>query len=207
MDHAQILLGIALVHLLAIASPGPTFVLVASYSVRGDRRAGLLVMLGVCLATLVWSSLAAAGLIALLARMTWAYRAMQFAGAAYLIYLGARMLIGAWRNVPGAIARKDVDTSPWQALRAGFITNITNPKVIAYYASLFGVMVPADAPPRLFVGVVLTALTTSAVWWTALALFFAVPAISRGYARIQRPVDAFVGMVLVLLGLKLAILG
>jgi threonine efflux protein len=205
MGYAQILAGIAVVHLLAIASPGPTFVLVASYSMRGDRRAGLLVTLGVLLATLAWSSLAAAGLIALLARWSAIYRALQFAGAAYLVYLGARMLIGAFRSAPAAVARKEVDTSPWQALRAGFITNITNPKVIAYYASLFGVMVPADAPPALFLGVVLTALATSAVWWSAVAMFFAVPAISRTYANLQRKVDGTVGVVLILLGLKLAI--
>jgi threonine efflux protein len=84
--------AIALIHLLAIALPGPTLAVVTSYAAGGDRRSGFLVTLGVCLATICWASLAAAGLGTVFATFPTAYRALQLAGAAYLIWLGIKLL-------------------------------------------------------------------------------------------------------------------
>lgn len=137
METATILLGIAIVHLLAIASPVPTLAVVTSYSVGGDRRSGFLVTLGVCLATLTWASLAAGRLGTVFARFPTAYRALQLAGAACLIYLGAKLLIAALRPGPAAAVSGVGAAAPasgWHAVRAGFLTNITNPKVVATYA-------------------------------------------------------------------------
>jgi threonine efflux protein len=109
------------VHLLAIASPGPTLAVVTSYAVGGDRRAGFLVTLGVCLATLAWASLAAGGLGTVFATYPVAYRALQLAGAAYLVYLGVRLLIGVFRSGPAAVPAGDVAAAQgegWRAIRA-----------------------------------------------------------------------------------------
>ena len=62
MESVSLFATVALVHLLAIASPGPTFMVISSYAMAGDRRAGFLATLGVLLATLLWASLAVAGL-------------------------------------------------------------------------------------------------------------------------------------------------
>jgi threonine efflux protein len=143
--------AIALIHLLAIASPGPTLAVVTSYA-AGDRRSGFLVTLGVCLATICWASLAAAGLATVFATFPTAYRALQLAGAAYLIWLGIKLLRSVLQvgvaGVPSA--SHELPSAGWGALRVGFLTNITNPKVVAYYASLFGVLIPSDAALWLF---------------------------------------------------------
>lgn len=210
MEVVTILVGIAAVHLLAVASPGPTFVVVAGYAVAGDRRAGLLVTLGVLAATLTWASLAAAGLGAVIAQHGWLYAALRLAGAAYLVYLGARMLIGAARGAPAPAAlaadarpAAGANASGWRAIRAGFLTNIANPKVVAYYASLFGVMVPPDAPGWLFPAAAGTALLVSAAWWGSVTLLFATAPVRRGYARVRRWADAVMGGLLILLGGRL----
>ena len=203
MDVAAILIGIAIVHLLAIASPGPTFVVVTSYAVAGDRRAGLLVTLGVVLATLTWASLAAAGLGTVIAQFSWLYLALRIAGAVYLIYLGVKMLIGVIRKTPVELKEGSREGSGWRAVRAGFLTNISNPKVIAYYASLFGVMIPPGASNWLFLAAAATAITISALWWSFVTLFFAIPVIRRGYLRIRRQMDGVMGTLLVLLGGRL----
>jgi threonine efflux protein len=203
MEVATILFGIAMVHLLALASPGPTFVVVTSYAVAGNRRAGFLVTLGVLIATLTWASLAAMGLGTVIAQFSWLYVGLQIAGAAYLIYLGAKMLIGVMRKAPVEVARAPHSDSGWRAVRAGFLTNISNPKVIAYYASLFGVMIPPNAPNWLFLAAAGTALLVSAAWWSFITLFFAIPLIQRGYLRVRRQMDAGMGGLLILLGGRL----
>src|SRR5262245_65027903 len=118
-----------------------------SYAAGGDRRSGLLVTLGVCLATICWASLAAAGLGTVLASFPKAYRTLQLAGAAYLIWLGIRLLHSVLQAGASGVASSwwDPPGGGWSVLRAGFLTNITNPKVVAYYASLFGVLIPSDA--------------------------------------------------------------
>ncbi|MDR6871362.1 threonine efflux protein [Bosea sp. BE125] len=208
MNQVTILAGIAAIHALAIASPGPTFAVVMSYAVKGDRRAGLLLSFGVVLATLTWAFAAAAGLGTLLASFPLAYRGLQLIGAAYLIYLGAKLLLGILRQKgPAAPHATSKPVSGLEAIRAGFITNITNPKVVAYYASLFGVMIPAGAPGWLFWSAVAVVVVVSAAWWIAVTLFFTVPAVSRAYVRAKPVLDVIMGVVLIALGLRLAVFG
>lgn len=203
MDIAAILIGIAAVHLLAAASPGPTFFVVTSHALSNDRCTGLLVTLGVLCATLIWSTLAAAGLAAVVAQFGWLYVVLQIAGAAYLVYLGAKLLIGAWRKTAVRHSEEKRAATGWHAVRTGILTNIANPKTIAYYTSLFSVMIPRDAPDWLFFAAVGTALVVSTAWWTSVTLFFALPPIQRGYSYIRRPLDAVMGSLLILLGGRL----
>jgi threonine efflux protein len=87
-----------------------------------------------------------------MARFPLAYRVLQIAGAAYLVWLGIKLLMAAWRSrTSDAIVPAPAAVVPGiAAARAGFLTNISNPKVVAYYASLFGVLITADAPAWLF---------------------------------------------------------
>jgi threonine efflux protein len=205
MEYLNAILGIAVIHFFAVSSPGPTFFVVASYANAGDRRACLLVVLGVLGATLTWASLAAIGLGAILNASTWLPLAIRMAGGAYLAWFGFKMLRSAWKG--GAelkfTAAAATRVPALKAIRAGYITNISNPKVIAYYTSLFGVMVPPDAPSLLFAGAVLTALTVAGVWWVVVSLFFGLPAVRDFFTRTRRLFDALVGGLLVAFGAKL----
>lgn len=204
MDYAGTILGIAAIHFVAISSPGPTLFVVAGHANSDDWRAGLFVVLGVVAATVVWSTFTAAGLGAALNTVPWLPVAIRLFGSAYLAWLGYRMLRSAWAggsaaDLDGAARR----TAPLAALRSGFITNISNPKVIAYYISLFGVMIPDGSPPALFVVAVLTAVAVSALWWGAVSVFFRLPVVRRGFLRVRRVFDGIVGVALVGFGIKL----
>jgi threonine efflux protein len=206
MDYVTILFAIAAVQLLGAASPGPSFIIVTSYAVAGSRRSGLLVACGILAATMVWAVLAALGLGAFVTRFPAIYTALQLAGAGYLIWLGGKMLVSAIRA--RATARADLNPTPvaaWEALRAGFLTNMTNPKSIAYYSSVFVVMIPQGAPDWLFVAAVMVALSVSAAWWITLAAVFSVTRVRRIYDRAKRAIDAVMGGVLICLGARLVL--
>lgn len=208
MENLPIFASIAMVHLLGISSPGPTFAVVMRYAAAGDRKSGLLVALGVCLATLTWASFAATGLNALIARFPTAFSAVQYAGAAYLIYLGIKLIRGFFLSSgPGytAAAALERPAGGVRAVIAGYLTNISNPKVIAYYTSLFGVMLPAEASTGVFIGVVLTVLAVSGVWWSAVAILFSSGAIHRSFLKVRRYLDALMGGLLVAIGFRLAL--
>jgi len=208
MNYLTILMGIAGVHVLAIASPGPTLAAVLSYAVKGNRRAGLQLAFGVVLATMAWATAAAAGLNTALARFPPFYRALQLAGAAYLIFLAIKLFVSVYRgDGPSHGVSHTQTVSGWQAVRAGFLTNIMNPKVIAYYASLFGVLIPSTAPAWLFRASVVVVIIVSGLWWTGVSLVLTNSRVRRGYERAQPILDGLMGVVLVALGLKLAVLG
>lgn len=206
MATLQLIASIALVHLLAISSPGPTFVVVSKYALAGDRQSGLLVASGVVLATLTWSAFAATGLGAVAMTYPRAFMAIQFAGAAYLIYLGVKSLI-AFRLAPAEPALGTepalIAEAPWRAIGAGYMTNMSNPKVIAYYTSLFGVMLPSNPSTAVFLLIVATVVTVSGIWWSAIAYFFTMAAVRRWFVKARRWVDGVMGTLLVAFGLKL----
>ncbi len=75
--------------------------------------------------------------------------------------------------------------------------------MIACYASLIGVMIPPGAPPAFLLGATLTVLAVSAEWWSLVTLFFALPAIRKGYQRARRSMDAVVCVVMIAMGGRL----
>ena len=92
-----------------------------------------------------------------------------------------------------------------EAVRSGFLTNMLNPKSMAYYSSIFVVMLPSDASSWLFAAAVGTALLVSAIWWMSVALFFASSPIRQAYRRARRWIDGVMGVVLIGLGVRLAL--
>jgi len=82
---------------------------------------------------------------------------------------------------------------------------MTNPKSVAYYSSLFVVMIPPDAPLDLFVAGVAVAMLVSTIWWVSVAAFFGIDAVRRGYERSSRVIDLLMGGLLIGLGVRIAL--
>jgi threonine efflux protein len=205
MSYLSIFASIAVIHFLAVASPGPTLMVVISQAVAGSRRSGFLVVFGVVLATLIWSSVTAAGLGGVVAQFGWLYLTLKIVGATYLTWIGIGLLRSTlWRH-PVELDTDRPILSGRRAIRAGFLTTISNPKVAAYYASLFGVAIPADAPTPVFAGAVFTAALVSAAWWSAVTLLFGLPATRRAYTRLRRGMDAVMGVLLLALAGRLLV--
>src|SRR5262249_62355282 len=98
---------LAAVALLAI--PGPSVLYVVSQSVEGGPRAGLMSTVGIHLGTLVHVAAAAIGLSSLLVSSAEAFDVVKYAGAAYLVFIGVRTLLGRTSEEPPALG---VETRP-----------------------------------------------------------------------------------------------
>lgn len=204
MDHLGILVGMAGVFLLACLSPGPVWVVITSTSVAVSRRAGVLTGLGVAGATLTWATVAMLGL-GLLAQLAWLTVAIKLAGAAYLAWIGARMIAGARRPAPAAGSLPAATHSGWAALRRGYLASMTNPKAAAFFGSIFVVMLPAHAPAWVYVAAVTLLAALSAGWHCGLAVVFSAAPIQAGYRRAKSRIDAATGAILIALGVRLAL--
>lgn len=204
MSLLGVFAAIAVVQFLAAASPGPSFIVISSHASSGSRKTALFSAMGVLIATVTWAGLAVLGLGAVLAAYPRLYMVIQYAGAAYLIWLGLRMVIAGIKNRYREPLMLEMPTlSHRKVVAEGFLINITNPKTIAYYTSLFTALIPADAASWVFIAGAAVAVGVSAVWWVSVALLFSTGAIKAGYSKARRYIDMVMGGALVLLGLRL----
>ena len=130
------------------ATPGVDFLLTVSRTLRGGLRCGMAAALGISAGCVVHVLAAAFGLAALLALNRAAFTLIQWAGAAYLVWLGLGLLRQAWRGgraaapVPGTAVSR-----PWSAdFRAGLFTNLLNPKVALFFLAFLPQFVSAATP-------------------------------------------------------------
>lgn len=195
---------IALVHLLALASPGPDFLFVSQTAASRPRAQAMAGVLGITLGIAVWAALALLGLHVLLQRLAWLQRTVAIAGGAYLLWMGWQLLRAAWHPAASSsVAAAQLPSSAWRSLRAGLLTNLANPKAVVYFASVFSALVgpTVTAATRWPLWVLVS--VESLAWFALVATLFALPPMRRAYLRKARVIDGVAGIVFVLFGLQL----
>jgi threonine/homoserine/homoserine lactone efflux protein len=117
---------------------------VIARSLAQGRFAGLCSAVGVCLGILVHTALAAFGVGAILVASEAVFLALKLVGAAYLVYLGIRLLLsrGAATS-PGSAVRP---LAPLHLVRQGMLSNVTNPKIVLFFFAFLPQFVSPDSP-------------------------------------------------------------
>jgi len=204
VEHVAALAGLAVVHLLAVASPGPSTVLVIQTAALSGRRAGLLAAFAMMLGALAWAAAALYGLQILFARFDWLYAAFRIGGAAYLLYLAFMLLRHAGAPLPEADPSA-VRAGAWQGFLKALLLQLSNPKVMVFMGSIFVSLLPAQPPAWMDATVLAIVAVNEFTWFALLALLFSGDAARAFYRRTKLWLDRFMGGALALLGLKLAL--
>ncbi|TBR36951.1 MULTISPECIES: threonine export protein RhtC [Dyella] len=203
----NLFLTIALVHLIALISPGPDFFFVSQTAVSRTRRQALFGVIGITLGMVVWSALALLGLQLLLHKLAWLERLITMAGGLYLTWMGLKMLRGAFKAPADGMPTQKVkiEQSDWATLRSGFLTNLANPKAVVYFGSVFSAFLSGSVTSSTRWGIWTLVVVETFVWFAIVAAFFALPAMRRGYLRLSRWIDGAAGAVFVAFGLHLVL--
>jgi threonine/homoserine/homoserine lactone efflux protein len=154
--------------------PGPDFAVVTKNTLAGGRSRGGWSAVGVASSNAVQGVAAAAGLGALIARAQPLFQAIKWAGIAYLIFLGGQALRSAIRGRYAPPGTGDKGSAGW---RQGFLSNITNPKVLVFYLAVLPQFLGPHAP--------LSALLVLALSHAVLSLAYLL-VIVAGLARARR---------------------
>ena len=203
----ETLVAFVAVSAVVICTPGQDTALTIRNTLGGGRRGGIATAAGVALGQAVWTLAASAGVVAILSASEPAFRALKLAGAAYLIFLGVQSLSSAVARRGRKAKQQSVTRSavtPRRALRQGVLSNLGNPKMAIFFASLLPQFAPGGDGSFLVLlalGLLFCALTLG--WLTLYAI--AVARLRRfraGPAR--RVLDAVTGIVLVVFGARLA---
>jgi threonine/homoserine/homoserine lactone efflux protein len=208
MSVEQALLSFALVAGLLTLVPGMDTALVLRSAVSQGRGKAYATALGINTGALVWGIAAAVGASALLAASETAFTVLKIAGAAYMVWLGGRMLWKSFRrpaaDMAGA-AEPEASASYAKAWFTGVGTNLLNPKVGVFYMAMIPQFIPPDVSPALM-GTALALVHnleglvffSAIIWGTHVARkWLRTPAIVR-------TIDRITGTVLVGFGVALA---
>ncbi|CAM5316188.1 LysE family translocator [Streptomyces abikoensis] len=204
----------ALIVGLLTLTPGLDTALILRTAAVGHRRRAWGVVSGIQTGTLVWGVLSSLGITALLTASHLAYTVLRWAGAAYLVWMGCRILIPALRRRGGAeAAAADAPEDAPEAgggfragWRRGLVTNLLNPKMGAFYVAVLPQFIPAGAP-HVAAGTLLACvhIVFATAWAAVLIAFARALRTTLQKASARRVLDRVTGTVIAAFGVRLAL--
>ncbi|HEY2358768.1 MAG TPA: LysE family translocator [Phenylobacterium sp.] len=199
--HLLSLATLLAVCIATCAVPGPNNFMLMRFGMRHGRSTALAAGFGTTLSCMVWCAAAALGLAAVLAAAPWLYRVLRVGGGLYLLWFAFAL----WRSAPEAPSTDDARTSLgwWSAFWQGFAINMTNPKSVLFFASIFSAYVGPETPLWVHAAAVGICVATCLGWQVAMAWAFSTRSAAGAYRRAQKPLDRVAGGLMGAFGVSL----
>ena len=200
------LLQFSLTMLVAQFSPGPDMLLLLKSAVNHPLRAGLITIWGICCGLAVHCCAAAFGLGSLLKLYPRVFQIMLIAGALYLTWLGMKLLRSVFQESKDEhlVTRVEQPLSDGDAFRVGLLTNLSNAKAFLFLTSLLATALLDDASggrKAVLIGII---LGQALVFWSLFLWLLKRPRIAALYLSSQRPINALLGLLLLLAAVQIA---
>ena len=192
--------AVGLIHLVALVSPGPDFLVACRNSLLYSRTIGIYTAVGFGFGVCVHISYAVFGLSWLIANNELIFTVVQYLGAFYLILIGIQSL----RSFQSQIGQETISVSsrisPFRAVRIGFITNVLNPKATLFFLSLFSTMLNPTVGELTLVVIAVLLVVTTILWFSLVALLISHPRFTTALKRYEKIMHQFFGVLLVGIG-------
>lgn len=200
MDALTLIGTVTLVHLLALISPGPDFVMACRNTLTHSRTVGIWTAVGFGLGIMVHISYAVLGLSWLIANNALVFTIIQHLGAFYLMYIGIQSLRHFQSQVGATKAPAQRTMSPLRAVGMGFMTNVLNPKATLFFLSLFSTLLTPTVSPTTLMVISIILVTSTVLWFSLVALLISHPRFVAVLKRYEKTVQQFFGWLLIAIG-------
>lgn len=205
MEYLLVLFHVALIWMLAVATPGANVLLTINAALNYERRVAIFSAFGVSCATLLWAFFGGSGLVLLLSHFPSLFGLMKLVGGSYLLYLGIRQIY-----LTRKIKRIGEDTENIQSISlskqkvfsSAFITSILNPKTGFFVVSLFSISIPENMNSMLLLAIMLTMSLITLSWHLFLAFVFSHQSAKNVYARVSGQINYITGGLFAAFGVK-----
>jgi threonine/homoserine/homoserine lactone efflux protein len=196
------------VHLLAVASPGPGFLIATRNSLHYGVRAGIATALGITLGDFILLITAVLGTSAILIAYPKAMILLQVLGASYLIYIGCKSILSFMnsrklrKETESSLSAEQTDANIliFKALNSGFITTILNPKAIIYFLSLTSQIIKPEGGLLRNILVASILIFITFFWFSFVALAMGNKKVRSYVFDKQGLIDGILGLLLISLG-------
>lgn len=200
----MLFLTVALVHLVALMSPGPDFFFVSQTAASRSRREAMMGVVGISLGIVIWAGVALMGLNLILQKMAWLHQIIMVGGGLYLCWMGWQLLKSARAKCHDSEGEVQVALpARGRTFLRGFLTNLSNPKAVIYFGSVFSLFVGDDVSADARWGLFVLIVGETFVWFSIVACVFALPVMRRGYQRLSKWIDGLAGVLFAGFGIHL----
>lgn len=190
---------------LVVIAPGPDTMVTLKNALAGGVRGGLLATAGIFTGNLVQGTAVALGLGTLIVRSQPLFLTLRWAGVGYLCYLGIQALLAARRGDYRRVDELGARTRGFRRWREGFLSNITNPKVLALFLSVLPQFLdPAHSTTADALLLAYTVAVLGGIWLLALLLLVHRVRVVLNRRKVRRALDALTGTALIGFGVALA---
>lgn len=191
---------VVVVHLLAVASPGPDFAIVVRQSVKGGRWQGMWCALGIALGIALHMLYCLLGVGLVLSQSPSLSLGLKILAAAYLGYIGIKALMA---KPATAQVLEPVSAAPGQAVLSGFLTNGLNPKATLFFVALFGAVIDPNTSFSIQLSYAAYLVVATGLWFCLMANLFSLSKVRTWFLRMGYWFDRIMGGVLIALALKM----
>ena len=193
---------VALAHLAAAISPGPSFVVSLRTAASEGFATAAALAVGFGLGAVLWAGAAMLGLAILFELVPQVFLGLKVVGGLFLLAIAAMMWVHATDPMPDPEARPP--RSPASAIRFGFLTFVANPKPAVFFGAVFVGLVPSDASLAARLALLAVIFVNETGWYLVVARLFSLPGPRAAYARAKTAVDRSFAGVLAVLGIRVA---
>lgn len=191
---------------VVVLAPGPDLAVTIRSALAGGRTRGVWTIVGITVSNLVQGTAAALGLGAVIAGSHELFTAIRWAGIAYLCWLAFGAFRSAWRGTyTGSYAAEPGRATALAGLRAGFLSNITNPKVLVFFLAVLPQFLVPGSATIYVLGLAWTLGLIGAVYLFAVVWLVDRARAWLGRRRVRRALDTGTGLALGFFAVRLAV--
>jgi RhtB (resistance to homoserine/threonine) family protein len=201
LENLSLIATVSFIHLLALISPGPDFIVACRNSIQYSKKTGLWTAVGFGIGIGVHICYAVFGLSWLVSQSEYAFNIIRYMGAGYLIYLGITSIISN-KMFSTLSERQNKQSIKWfEAVANGLFTNLLNPKATLFFISLFTLVVGPDVDYMVMVLLSFVLIGSTILWFSLVAIFLSQNKMRALFERFQLKFNLFFGIILVLAGI------
>jgi RhtB (resistance to homoserine/threonine) family protein len=205
MQYLSLIGTVALVHLLALISPGPDFIMCVRNALTYSRKTGIYTAVGFGAGISIHIIYCVAGLALIISQSIIIFNFFKFLGAGYLIYIGFKSITSKSSHLEIKDQEKKKDISPLAAIKIGFLTNALNPKATLFFLSLFTMVISPNTPGIIMGILSAIMIIETVIWFSLVSIFMTQKRIRSVFEKSQNLFNRTLGGLLVLLGVKVAL--
>lgn len=204
MNDFSLITSVALIHLLAVISPGPDFFMALKNSMTYSRKTGIYTAIGFGLGIAVHVFYSLAGLALIISQSIVIFNVIKYLGVAYLLYIGIKSFLSKTADIKVENKEHLQDISPLKAVSMGFLTNVLNPKASLFFLSLFTLVIGPNTGTTTLIIISFILVIDTMLWFSLVAIFFTQKRVRVVFNRYQKWFNKLFGVLLVGIGLKIA---
>lgn len=197
------LLSLVLIHLFALITPGPDFFFVSQTAISRSKKETFYAVGGITVAVMFWALLALLGLNILFEKMVWLKQILLIGGGLYLGWLGFQLLKSAFSKQVQVKQEVDLPQQPIKFFIKGLLTNLSNPKALIYFSSIFSIFLANPALDHVHWLLFILVVVETAIWFLFVSFVFSLPTCKAAYQRSVRWIDGISGGIFTLFGVFL----